>query len=420
MVALNLATKGRYRGMGFKGVALYVLHDKGTTETAERVGATRVENLPTDDPHLAWKLQIATAKNQNEIKRAAGVTTSGQKTKKPVFHFNLAWHEDDKPSPEHMMQSGRECLAFLGLEKHQALMVEHKDGKPHLHLVVNLISPEDGTVYRLGNIKRKLQAYGKQYELEQGIIRCKERFTEKELAELRKNPKIRIVEEEKEPPEPTPPAKQKAKPPAPEPSVSAVSKKDPTKLQTDDNQQLKALTLKQSAAMDTQRSAHQAELQDVKEAHRRLLVRLITAIDFTGRMKQKQEAELAQLQQKHTEERTTLQAQHEAERNKLNPTEALASEPYTKRAESLDNPTEKQQVFDKQRQRVANDRSVLQPVPQMRPTEQYKQAAEPEPSTLTDEASRSFEAKSQAALKRLRQQVKQRGKDKGREGPEPD
>jgi hypothetical protein len=54
--AKGRATKGR--GTSFKGVLVYVLHDKDA-QTSERVGFIDLHNLATDDPHRAWREILA-------------------------------------------------------------------------------------------------------------------------------------------------------------------------------------------------------------------------------------------------------------------------------------------------------------------------------------------------------------------------
>ena len=65
--------KTRGRGTSFKGALTYYLHDKGTTETAERVSFVEMGNLVTKDPCQAWREMMVTAEAADQLKAAAGL-----------------------------------------------------------------------------------------------------------------------------------------------------------------------------------------------------------------------------------------------------------------------------------------------------------------------------------------------------------
>ena len=177
------------RGMSFKGAALYYLHDKDAM-TAERVAWTRTENLGTDDPDIAIGWMISTAKDAPHLKRQAGIGRASVTTDKPVWTLSLSWHPEQRPDREHMEASMKAALATLGLEKHQALLIEHNDeAHPHVHAIVNLIHPETGMVAPLKFSKEKLSKWAESYEREHGRIYCEQRVENNEkrrAAELEK------------------------------------------------------------------------------------------------------------------------------------------------------------------------------------------------------------------------------------------
>lgn len=163
-------------GRGFKGAALYVLHDKDKAKTSERVAWTHTENLPSNDPNAAWKTMIWTAENADIIKRTAGRRVRSDKVKQPVYTLILPWHIDDKPTKEHMIDAGRAALASVGMEEHQALFVAHTDtDKPHIHIVANTINPKTGCVNKLFQSQRRLSKWASNYERKKGKIRCQQR-----------------------------------------------------------------------------------------------------------------------------------------------------------------------------------------------------------------------------------------------------
>ena len=157
------------RGRSFKGLAAYLLHDPEKARTAERVGWSESINLMDAPPDRAWKLMAATAQSADALKEAAGQRRGGAKNTKPVYHFALTWPEADSPSPDLQRRAVRESLQALGMQEHQALAVQHVDGKPHVHVVVNLIHPENGTSPKLSYTQKKLRSWANKFEQTHGL-----------------------------------------------------------------------------------------------------------------------------------------------------------------------------------------------------------------------------------------------------------
>lgn len=191
------------RGRSFKGLAQYILHDQKAT-TAERVGFVETHNLSDAPPDRAWRLMAGTAKNANAIKEAAGLRRGGQQNKKPAYHFVLTWPEEDAPSPDLQRRAVKESLAALGMSHLQSMAVQHLDGKPHVHVMVNTISPEDGTTAKLSNDHKKLSAWAKKFELAHGLKvtegRVKNEFKRKagEQVDARRKPRNVYDREQRE------------------------------------------------------------------------------------------------------------------------------------------------------------------------------------------------------------------------------
>ena len=168
------------RGRSFSGAGLYYLHDKEAL-TSERVAFTHTENLPTDDPDKALRVMACTVADAPALKRAAGVKRAGGRSEKPVFCFSLSWHPEEQPQQGDMIAAGQQALAALGLQEHETLMVAHKDeAHPHLHLIVNVINPNDGRANTLKFSKRKLSQWAEEYEREHGKIYCQQRIENNE------------------------------------------------------------------------------------------------------------------------------------------------------------------------------------------------------------------------------------------------
>ena len=158
------------QGCSFTGAWKYYAHDKRTAQqqaqgqevrTRERVGFVHTENLGgIEDDRAAIGLMIDTARQS-------------RRCEKPVYAFSLGWHPEETPSREDMLKAGREALAVLKMQDHQALMISHTDtAHPHLHIIVNRIHPETGKAINLYKDQEKLQAWALEYERRQGKVYC--------------------------------------------------------------------------------------------------------------------------------------------------------------------------------------------------------------------------------------------------------
>ena len=163
------------RGDSAAGAFGYAAHDKHA-RTSHRVGEVLLLNMATKDPKLAAREMQATIDAAPELKRRAGIAPTGQECEAPIYSFSLNWHPDDRPDAAHIMASARETLRLLGLQEHQAGVIEHTDTPHrHVHVIVNLIHPGTGKVANLWKDEQKLDYWCYRYELRAGVIRSPER-----------------------------------------------------------------------------------------------------------------------------------------------------------------------------------------------------------------------------------------------------
>ena len=172
-----MVTKISAPGRSFGGVADYCLHDRwvvgqGHPESAERVEWTETRNLATEQGERAARIMAATAEASPELKRLAGAAATGRKLEKPVCHYSLNWAKEEKPDRQEMLRAAEGSLKALGMERHQALIVSHRDGQPHVHVIANRVDPESGKAAGLNRSKLRLSKWAERYEREQGKIRC--------------------------------------------------------------------------------------------------------------------------------------------------------------------------------------------------------------------------------------------------------
>lgn len=159
------------RGSSFKGATAYALSGHIGQENPDRVEFSATQNLGTDNPELAARIMAASYYDADETKRANGWDGRGRKTtKEPVLHLVMSWDEGQRPDAAHMEKAARDMLKRMELEKAQAIIIGHNDtDHAHLHIIVNLIDPETGKQFELGNDKRKMQSFALDYCREHGI-----------------------------------------------------------------------------------------------------------------------------------------------------------------------------------------------------------------------------------------------------------
>jgi len=157
------------RGTSFKGAGQYYLHDKDA-DTTERVEFTHTENLITSDPDKAIKCMAWTAMHQKDLKRNAGLSLKGNHgCKKPVYSYSLAWHPEQDPTKDQMIEAAKSSLEFLGLQEHEALMVAHNDTEhPHVHVIVNLVHPGNGKTAKYRDDYKRFSRWAQAYQEERG------------------------------------------------------------------------------------------------------------------------------------------------------------------------------------------------------------------------------------------------------------
>jgi hypothetical protein len=191
----------------FEAARLYYLHDKREENEAERFTTERIarvetRNLPTEDPHNAFKVMAFTAINADDIKRQHAEARGeayrpGKPIKTPGFSLTLSWHPDDAPEDKHIMETGDAAIAALdhipqkdkqnqdrNLSHRQRVMVIHRDqDHVHLHILINMVHPETGKVqhprrdlrtgrsaHELTNYKLVLSRWAQAYEERQKAL----------------------------------------------------------------------------------------------------------------------------------------------------------------------------------------------------------------------------------------------------------
>ncbi|GEM_PF-3512827 len=165
------------RGHSFKGAGQYYLHDKDKAQTSDRVGWTHIHNINTSDPEKAMKCMAYTASNANKLKQEMGVKATGRKTSAgAVYSYSLAWHPSEQPEQKTMLDSAFETLERLGLKDHQAVIVQHQEtDHPHVHVVVNLVNPQNGKTAVMSCDRLALSEWAQEYEQKHGI-HCEKRI----------------------------------------------------------------------------------------------------------------------------------------------------------------------------------------------------------------------------------------------------
>lgn len=173
-------------GHSFKGVMAYLAHDKGREKTSHRVDFVHTHNLNIRTDHdertkaeKAARIMAFTAQNSTMLKQQSGVKLTGNKAERgAVWHEIISWSREDDPSREQMIAAGQSMLQAMELDRrHQAFFLAHNDEKQkHMHIIVNLVSWEDG---RRANIYRdhlRLSRWADEYAKEHGFHRIAQRI----------------------------------------------------------------------------------------------------------------------------------------------------------------------------------------------------------------------------------------------------
>ena len=166
------------RGTSFRGLANYVLHDKGRASTTERVEWVRTRNLATQNGHVAWRVMAATAMRASELKARAGIKNTGRKSAQVAMHVTLAWHPEESSglTKEAMLSAADGAIRALGAEDRQAIIVAHNDEEqPHVHLVITRVSAEDGRMLSSSKEKLRLSKWALDLEKQNGEVLCEQR-----------------------------------------------------------------------------------------------------------------------------------------------------------------------------------------------------------------------------------------------------
>jgi Relaxase/Mobilisation nuclease domain len=164
------------RRASFAIALAYVLRDAGPESWRGQFGLS----LPIGEA-------AAEMAHANKIMLLDGIR-HGPRTKRPVLHAVLGWHPSDLEwlTREHLATTVEAALKAMGLKEHQCVWVTHTDtGRPHVHIVVNLVHPRTGAVARLGFTKKRMSAFCAAYEHGLGDVRCKRRLTPKAANENR-------------------------------------------------------------------------------------------------------------------------------------------------------------------------------------------------------------------------------------------
>lgn len=182
-------------GTSFKGAFAYYTHDKGRTDTGERLEWVSTRNLVTDDVARAERIMIATALDADRLKQEAGVRNTGRKSAAHVQTLSLSWSPEERVSREEMERAADEAISRLGLEDHQAVVLAHNDtAHQHVHVIINRVNPADGRMATLSNSHRELDRWAHEYEQRRGRIvtpKRDEKFQRREAARQRYTPEQR-------------------------------------------------------------------------------------------------------------------------------------------------------------------------------------------------------------------------------------
>ena len=136
------------KGSDFHGLLSYLTHG-GRAEILD------CHNLSAADPEgVAGEMAIA--------------ALLSRRVRKPVLHCSLAYGPAENPTEDQMRADAREALRGLGLARHQAIVVRHRDkDHTHIHVAANRVGA-DGRAVHDGHSYAKLETVLREIEQKRG------------------------------------------------------------------------------------------------------------------------------------------------------------------------------------------------------------------------------------------------------------
>ena len=146
-------------GTSFGGLAAYLAKGSRDALNPDRVAWVSYRNLDgVDDPARAAQVMRAHASHH-------------PRTQKPVYHFGLSLYPGEHLTPEQWDRAVDRVLQRLGLARHQALIIAHRDTeKDHVHVVVNRVGP-DGRAWSPRRDMVKAREAVRRIEIDHGLVR---------------------------------------------------------------------------------------------------------------------------------------------------------------------------------------------------------------------------------------------------------
>jgi Relaxase/Mobilisation nuclease domain len=87
----------------------------------------------------------------------------------PVYHYQLCWRPNERPSRGQWEEAARKTIRDLGFEEHQFLVVAHDDREHfHVHVLINRVHPETYRAHSPAFSKRELDKSLREIEHAQG------------------------------------------------------------------------------------------------------------------------------------------------------------------------------------------------------------------------------------------------------------
>lgn len=101
--------------------------------------------------------------NTRQVSRDFRAQTMGYQGKrdirKPVYHWVLSYHPDDKVSEEQMIEDAKDFLKRIGFDDTQYVMTAHYDkDHHHLHIVTNVVNNQGQRISTMGLIDKAHEA----------------------------------------------------------------------------------------------------------------------------------------------------------------------------------------------------------------------------------------------------------------------
>lgn len=173
-------------GKSFAGALAYCLEDKRALTALMKLKLSALEKVQHTNRSEVLAYNLCYGNKSELTSQMNAVRRLSRKVEQPVFHFTLNLPEKEKLTHPQWITASEKLAETFGLQKHQYLVILHKDTpRQHIHIIANRVG-YDGIAAPTSHSKRKIadlcRALEKEFQLQE--VLSPRRFLPKQLRDL--------------------------------------------------------------------------------------------------------------------------------------------------------------------------------------------------------------------------------------------